>query len=466
MKRLQIQTLRVAELTAEQVAEQAQVSQRTVYRVSAEPPITSPEASDAAAHARLGRKSAVLTHKEEIHLWLAADPGLTTIGVLERLRENYNYRGGKSAVYDLVKQIRPPKPPEGIVRFESAPSEFSQHDFGEITVHFTRTGERKKIIFFASRLKFSRLMRVKITKDQRVESVCEGLVDTFTYFEGMPLLAVFDNPKTITIGRKDEKVVWNSTFAEFTVECGFCPHVTAPYRPQEKGSVENLVGFVKSSFFKVHQFYDSQDLEEKLEHWHIRVNNERPSRATGEIPRTRWLLEKARLRPMKIDPQNYTLRETRIVRTDGMVVYEGRRFFVGMIHIGQTVELRIGKETIKILRGKANLALHPRYPMNGKYSVLPEQRAELLTKDGARPFAKRQFLMDMCPAAHWLLTEIRHRRAEWWEQEVDDLYALFEEFGEAAVRDAMIEASRRGTAGAEYVEAILRGQASDCEVHS
>ena len=32
-----------------------------------------------------------------------------------------------------------------------------------------------------------------------------------------------------------------------------------PYRAQEKGAVENLVGFVKGSFFKVRGFQDPED---------------------------------------------------------------------------------------------------------------------------------------------------------------------------------------------------------------
>ena len=45
------------------------------------------------------------------------------------------------------------------------------------------------------------------------------------------------------------------------------------------------------------------------------------------------------------------------------------------------------------------------------------------------------------------------------------LYALLDEFGECAVRDAFIAAAQRELVGAEYLEAILRGQvASGVEV--
>jgi len=43
-----------------------------------------------------------------------------------------------------------------------------------------------------------------------------------------------------------------------------------------KGSVENLVGFVKSSFFKVRRFQDEEDVRQQLQDWHREVNQERP----------------------------------------------------------------------------------------------------------------------------------------------------------------------------------------------
>ena len=113
---------------------------------------------------------------------------------------------------------------------------------------------RERIQFFASRLKFSRLVRVRLVADQVTETVCRSLVDAFEAFGGMPLISVFDNPRTIVSSREGKHVRWQETFAQFAAECGFAPHATWPHRPREKGSVENLVGFVQSSFFKAYLF--------------------------------------------------------------------------------------------------------------------------------------------------------------------------------------------------------------------
>lgn len=216
----------------------------------------------------------------------------------------------------------------------------------------------------------------------------------------------------------------------------------------------------RAAFFKAHVFDDRRDLEARLEEWHHRVNDERPSRATGEIPRARHLLEKPRLRALGVAPNGFRLRYTRVVRTDSFVEFDRVRYYVGESHIGAEATLHVDRDEVHIWVAGELVATHPRTPVDGKRSVLPSQRDELISKPGARPYLKRELLLGLCPAAEWCLTEIRHRRPDRWEDEVAALYELLGEFEEAALRDAFIESGRRGLAGAEYVEAILRGQAA------
>lgn len=459
MKRLQIHQLREAGVSTARTAEASEVSSRTVERVSSEKRVREPGEHDARARARMGRPSALAAHAGRVKDWLEAEPELSTIAIVERLRLE-RYRGGKSAVYELVRKLRPAKSRDGVVRFEAVPGEFCQHDFGQHLVRY-QDGTQERVRFFASRLKYSRMTRVHLVDDERTETVCRSVFEAYTYFGGMPLIGVFDNPRTIVTERKGKHVRWQETFAWFTTECGFSPLVTWPRRPQEKGSVENLVGFAKSSFFKAHRFRDRADLEAKLAEWHRWVNEERESRATGEVPRMRMMLEGERLRPMKIDSTEFMLRYSRVVRTDGFCELDGLRYFVGFEHVGQAVTVRVGAGCVHVHAGDGAPLIHPRRPANGKYSVLASQRESLLTKDGARPYIKRQLLMDLCPAAEWFMTEVRHRRPQRWEDEVAKIFDLLEHHGERAVRDAFAEAGRRNVVGAEYIEAILEGQASE-----
>jgi transposase len=456
MKRLEIQHLRAAGVGVERTALHSGVSPRTVERVSAEEPIQDPGAAEVRRRAAMGRPSKVEPYRARIEAWLAVEPELSGIAVLQRLRDE-GYAGGKSAVYTALVELRAHVPAEGVVRFEAVAGEFSQHDFGECRVRY-QDGTVERIQFFASRLKFSRLVRVRLVPDQTTETVCRSLVDAFDAFGGMPLIAVFDNPRTIVSSREGKHVRWQETFAQFAAECGFAPHATWPYRPQEKGAVENLVGFVQSSFFKAYRFTDRRDLEAKLAEWHTWANDVRVSRATGETPRVRHMLEATRLRPVQLDRAGWTLCYTRTVRTDGYVELLEKRYFAGFEHVGKTLTARVSALEVALWSGTTHLATHPRTPLNGRYSILPKQRAQVFEKSGARPFVKRQLLADLCPAATWYITELRHRRPELWQEDVERIFTLLEAHGEAAVRDALIEAARCTTVGAEYLEALCLGQ--------
>ena len=53
--------------------------------------------------------------------------------------------------------------------------------------------------FFASRLKYSRFIRVSLVKDETVESLVRTLAEHLASWGGRPLLCVFDRPNTIVL---------------------------------------------------------------------------------------------------------------------------------------------------------------------------------------------------------------------------------------------------------------------------
>jgi hypothetical protein len=107
---------------------------------------------------------------------LQQEPDLASLEILQRAQEA-GYEGGKTALYALVASLRP-RSAKPLVHFEGLPGEFSQHDFGQIEVEFV-DGSSRRIHFFASRLKYSRLIRVtaELPFGRRYESLLK-LSDT------------------------------------------------------------------------------------------------------------------------------------------------------------------------------------------------------------------------------------------------------------------------------------------------
>jgi transposase len=367
------------------------------------------------------------------------------------------YAGSKSAFYDLVASLRP-APSRPLVRFEGLPGEFSQHDFGEVDVRFV-SGAQRRVHFFASRLKYSRWSEVTLVPDQRVESLVRAMVDHFAAMGGVPLLAVFDRPKTVAIAWRRDGVVteWNPTFAGVALDLGLGIEVCWPHRPQQKGSVENLVGWVKGSFFKQRRFIDDEDLSIQLAEWHREVNCERPSRATGVAPLSRLGEERVRLRPLKVTPEELALRVPIMVGPTGEVMHEGRGYSMPPQAIGIAGTLYLYRERVRIVAGRFE-AVHRRLFAAGAHSQLPEHRAQqvaAVSGKRAKRYLQRQHLLELgCPALDYL-TELTYRRPRLWLRDVERLHEMLARHGADALRAAFAQGIREQLFGAEYVAHLL-----------
>lgn len=98
-------------------------------------------------------------------------------------------------------------------------------------------GTRTRIHFFASRLKYSRWAEVSIVPDQRAETLVRALVDHFAALGGVPLLAVFDRPKTVALawGKDGQVTEWNPIFAGVALDLAVGIEVCWPASPRQKG---------------------------------------------------------------------------------------------------------------------------------------------------------------------------------------------------------------------------------------
>ena len=454
MARHRVQVLRAAGKTLKQVVAEVGVSQSSVQRIEREPPLETIDDLVGSGRRGVGRPSVVEEWRERVVAVLAAEPALPTVEVLHRMREA-RYTGGKTALYELVRELRP-KPTVPLVRFEGVPGEFSQHDFGQVEVRYL-DGRHERVRFFVSRLKYSRWVDVRLVENEGVESLVRSLLAGFESFGGVPLVAVFDNPKTVVISREGGRIQWNDTFGQTALDYRFAPELCTPRRGQEKGSAENLVGFVKGSFFKVRRFHDHDDLVAQLAAWHVEVNTVRPCRATGVTPAARIEAERERLRPLAIAPSEYALRFSVFVGPTGLVSFQGYRYSMPPEAIGIPGMLWLYPERVRIIAGRFERD-HARVPEQGKDSIHPEDRARRLARVAGkrgRLYLKRQEILDLGPAAEAFLTEIVHRHRFTWQGEVEQLHGALVQHGPAALHRALAAAHARELYGAPHVLRLL-----------
>lgn len=383
-KRFEIQILLKAGIPKARVAEIAGVSERTVHRIRAEIPTRSSESQGTGVttvvqvshgqggtgslERRPGRPSKTADFRDLVASILEAQPGVKTLEVLQRAR-SAGYRGGKTAFYTLVRELRP-RAVRPIRRFEGFAGEFTQHDFGAVRVRWTGSGQFERVQFFGSRLKFSRYGLVALVANQRTETLVRSMADHFEQMGGIPLLAVFDRPTTAALKsdpKPGEVLEWNPGFADAMQRLGLGVDLYWPWRPDQKGSTENLVGWVKGSFFKTRQFHDRADLEAQLADWLVEVNEQRPCRATRCVPAELLAEERKRLRPLRLRPAELALRLPVSIGPTAMVEHETNKYSVPPEACGLPGTLHLFRDRVRIVAGHYR-ADHPRLPAGSRGS--------------------------------------------------------------------------------------------------
>jgi transposase len=228
------------------------VSVRSVRRILKEPVPSLQELSAGKLTLTVsgpGRPSVAEAFREQVATTLESEPHLSTAELLRRARDLWAYRGEKTAFYELVKSIRKPEGlgAEPIVRFEGVAGEYAQFDFGERWMTYSDR-KRRKVIVFVGRLKFSRHVHVVVVPDQKAETLVRAVVSCLSVWGRVPLIWVFDNPKTVRTSNIGDPIVIHPYLAGLAAELNAAVLLCTPHQPQQKGSVERgVVAAVVSS---------------------------------------------------------------------------------------------------------------------------------------------------------------------------------------------------------------------------
>jgi hypothetical protein len=250
---------------------------------------------------------------------------------------------------------------------------------------------------------------------------------------------------------------WNPIFAGVALDLGLGIEVCWPASPKQKGSIENLVGWVKGSFFKQRRFLDDADLLTQLVEWRTEVNTERPCRATRIIPAVRLEEERPRLRALKIAPPHLALRVPVVVGPTAEVLHDTHPYSMPPDAIGIAGTLFLYRDRVRIIAGRFE-AIHPRVFEPHAKSTLPAHRAQhvaAVSGKRAKRYLQREHLLALGPAALDYLTELTHRRPGIWLRDVDRLHTLLATYGDEAMRAAFTRGLTEQAIGAEYIAHYL-----------
>jgi transposase len=250
------------------------------------------------------------------------------------------YPGKESQVREFVHDRRPDRPPEACVRFETAPGEQGQVDWG----HFgfiTHHGRTCRLYAFVMTLGWSRASYLRFTVSLESTWFIRCHLHAFAYLGGVPKRLLYDNLKSVVVWRDAEEVVhWNPRFLDFADVAGFSPQACQPYRPQTKGKVENGVKYVRGNFWPGLHFQDLDDLNNQALAWLNTTANPRVHGTTGEVPFSRLRAEGLQPAEKALIYDTSVLTSRRSSK-DCVISYEGNLYSVPAAYARKTLQVKI-----------------------------------------------------------------------------------------------------------------------------
>jgi transposase len=165
--------------------------------------------------------------------------------IFERLRDEHGFTGGITIVKDYVAGWQQ-RSQEMFVPLVHPPGH-AQADFGEALAVIG--GVEQKIHYFAFDLPHSDANFVVAYPAETTEAFCDGHVQAFAFFGGVPQSILYDNTK-IAVAKilGDGKRQRTCVFTELQSHYLFLDRFGRPAKGNDKGKVEGLVGYARRNF--------------------------------------------------------------------------------------------------------------------------------------------------------------------------------------------------------------------------
>jgi len=148
----------------------------------------------------------------------------------------------------------------------------------------------------------SRMMYVEFTVSQTMEHFLGCHQNAFHFFGSVPQKIMVDNLKSAVLKRTIGKdPVFNPRYMDFARHYGFKIVPCNVGKGNEKGIVENAVGYVKKNLLNGLAITDFKIIKPLVQHWLDTVANVRRHGETGKRPQDMFIEEKPSLQPLPVE---------------------------------------------------------------------------------------------------------------------------------------------------------------------
>jgi transposase len=373
--------------------------------------------------------------------------------IFERLKSEYGYTGGYTAVKEAIRAWAR-RHREVFVPLTHPPGE-AQVDFGRARIRLD--GEEITVAMFVMTLPYSDAIFMCVFPRECTEAFQEGHRRAFEFFGGVPRRISYDNSKIAVsriMGRRDRELT--DGFLRLKSHFLFVHHFCLVRRANEKGHVENLLGYARRNFLvPVPDVVAIEALNARLED-DCRRDLERTLWGKTGTKAERLAEEQAYFLPLPTESFEARRVETPEANSLSLVRFDGNDYSVPTAYAYHQLTVVGSIDQVRILFGDRVVATHPRSWAKQKVQFDPIHYLALLErKPGALDFAR--------PLAAWSLPDcfaVLRRRleaelADVGTREFIKVLRLLESATVRELADAIEYALSLGAIGGDAVRLIL-----------
>jgi transposase len=440
----QIRELKQKQLTIPQIADALALDVKTVAKWMERPTYQRRQAAQ--------RSSKLDSFKGQIVAQLDRHP-YTAQQLLQQLKPQ-GYTGGYSILKEYVRRVRPVRKP-AFLMLEFAPGECAQVDWGSLgSVPVGST--RRRLSFFVMVLCHSRLMYVEFTVMEGMEHFLSCHRRALEHLGGSPMKVMIDNLKVGVLEHpRGEAARFNPRYLDFAAHYGFTPVACQVAKGNEKGRVENGVGYVKKNFLNGLDIPSFAAVNPAARQWLDTVANVRLHGETRCKPVERFVQEKPLLRPLPAMPYDGAVIRSVSANACCRVVLDTNRYTVPHLYASQKLTLKLYPDQLLLYHYEKLIATHPRCYDRRQDIRNPDHIHDLLVhRQRAHQQTYLQAFLSLGSQADLYARRLQEKRLN-APHHIQKIVALSQIYGMDKTARALSDALAYEAYGCEYIANIL-----------
>jgi transposase len=289
---------------------------------------------------------------------------LTAKRIHTLLRKAGNKIGYSSVKNEVAEWKKEHGPREVYILQEPKKGERAEFDWG--TVDLCIGGAWLKNHFAGMVLNHSLYRFSRLYTRETLLEVIHAHMEFFSEINAVPSRIAYDQMATVYTAKTKQI---NERFLEFSTHYGFTPVICNPGSPQEKGTDEQSIGYVRRMAFAERTSFDTlEDANDWLKQ-HLKEINSHPVHRRDVIPIDGLELERPELHSLPVlEFSNYVLKRATISKYS-LVSCDTNYYSVPDTYRRRDITVRMYENTIELLDGDTIIATHQRKRGRGEYCL-------------------------------------------------------------------------------------------------